>query len=375
MLKKIFILSPRVEAIGNCAEDMYFGLLKARREGKKVFFICSHDFFWKFKFSKKGKGINRTLLKIKSPYRYLSYNNPISLLVGLVVSIWYYLKKIFTRPARCIPDIGCNKLHWSVAKHQWGEQFEEYLKVDISPKLPSGPSWFVCLHVREGGYYNFTEGSTAIVRNADIRTFIKAIKLITDSGGWVYRMGNSTMMPLPPMERVIDYAHCKELRNHMNDICLLQACRFYLGSATGIWDVADLFQRPIITVNMSEWWHSYPRRMGDLGIIKHVYSKQKGRLLTLKECLDETTEIASHSGYSLIENTENEIYQVVKEYLKNTSRPLGHSQLQEEFNKERVEASYDYLKALPNVNTQRRLTALIDGCNGTIGQQFLEENL
>ena len=49
-VSSILILSPWVGAIGNAAEEIYHGLLKARREKKKILFIFPYEFFF-IKFS------------------------------------------------------------------------------------------------------------------------------------------------------------------------------------------------------------------------------------------------------------------------------------------------------------------------------------
>jgi hypothetical protein len=64
-------------------------------------------------------------------------------------------------------------------------------------------AWFVCLHVREDGFRR--EGITTH-RSADINTYSLAIESIVARGGWVIRMGDPTMKPLPPMKQAIDYA-------------------------------------------------------------------------------------------------------------------------------------------------------------------------
>ena len=40
----VVLQTPAVEAYGNCAEEIYWGLLRARRENKKVIFIIIIDF-------------------------------------------------------------------------------------------------------------------------------------------------------------------------------------------------------------------------------------------------------------------------------------------------------------------------------------------
>ena len=61
--------------------------------------------------------------------------------------------------------------------------------------------WFVCIHIREREDGSF--------RNSKIKLYIDAIHEITRRGGWVVRIGNNHSIPLPNMERVIDYSQIK----------------------------------------------------------------------------------------------------------------------------------------------------------------------
>ena len=113
--------------------------------------------------------------------------------------------------------------------------------------LPSD-AWFVGLHVRDQGFFD-NDDSTNDFRNADIENFYKAIETITDAGGWVVRLGHPKMQPLPPsMPQVIDYAQSKE-RSDWLDIYLMAAARFFLGTTSGPWIVADLFGVPVAQTN------------------------------------------------------------------------------------------------------------------------------
>jgi hypothetical protein len=101
----------------------------------------------------------------------------------------------------------------------------EYREIGI-PK----DSWFVCLHVREGGFRN--DRGKRDYRNSNILNYIPAINEITSRGGWVVRLVDNTMTPLPSMENVIDYPFTKYKSDFM-DLCLIQNCRFFIGDQSG----------------------------------------------------------------------------------------------------------------------------------------------
>ncbi|HIJ93109.1 MAG: TIGR04372 family glycosyltransferase [Nitrospinota bacterium] len=106
-------------------------------------------------------------------------------------------------------------------------------------------AWFAVLHIRESGFLNDPHNN---YRNADIETYLEAAQAITESGGWVVRLGDPSMTPLPAMDGVIDYAH-HELRCDWMDIYLMAAARFFLGTTSGPWVVASLFGVPIAQTN------------------------------------------------------------------------------------------------------------------------------
>ena len=64
-------------------------------------------------------------------------------------------------------------------------------------------------------------------RNADPETYYKAFKYITESGGFVIRVGNSNMKKLIKMKNVIDYAH-SDLKSDFMDVYLGATSNFLL---------------------------------------------------------------------------------------------------------------------------------------------------
>ena len=153
MRSPILIQTPAVCAYGNIAEDMYHGLLKARRENKKVLFLFPHNLFWIFRWSKVG--INRELVKIESNYRFLAYNNIFGFIGDWFITVVFCFFKILEILGRKIfkyqlnddyilPSIGRSGLFYDENRLQfnyedvkqgcWNEQFSNYLKVQISSK-------------------------------------------------------------------------------------------------------------------------------------------------------------------------------------------------------------------------------------------------
>ena len=68
----ILIHTPMTRAFGDTAEEIYFGLLKAKREGKKILFLCPHRSSSNF----PAIVVNRELFNLESKYHLFSPNSP-----------------------------------------------------------------------------------------------------------------------------------------------------------------------------------------------------------------------------------------------------------------------------------------------------------
>lgn len=182
-------------------------------------------------------------------------------------------------------------------------------------------SWFACLHVREAGFHREKDApdDQNKLRNADIANYLEAIRAVTERGGWVVRMGDPTMAPLPPMERVIDYA-LSGFRDQAIDIFCLAQCRFFFGSAAGPMNVARAFGVPVLATDFFPAG-SWPFSRGDLFIHKLCRSAEDGRVLSIGESLKPplfgafNPLIYMREGIEVVDNTGDEIHDAVIEFL------------------------------------------------------------
>ena len=239
--------------------------------------------------------------------------------------------------------------------------------------------WFVCLHV--------SENQPRIFKNASIANYIEAIKVITAAGGWVVRLGDPTMTPLPSIERVIDYVHTRH-KSKLMDIYLISQCHFLIGLNSGPLNVATLFRKPVVLVNMVEWSVGFPLKKGDLAIIMHIYHRSRHRFLSIKEILEEPFTVQAMNtvsdAYEMVENTSEEIRDVVEEFLT-MPKLYEYSNLQETFNEARRRhlrrgleqgepRCWRGLAARDIVVHQYRIASLLDAAEGTFGERYLEQN-
>ena len=408
-------VSPLLYAVGDCAEQIYFGLLKARREQKKLIILRPYylPFFLQYRLC------NKELFNVQSEYCNYKFRIIIEHLFKIVFSSIYIplrllsiSKKLFF--GKMLPDaynfpmVGINTLwqhddkqitlSWkSVRLFNWKNQFNDPIQVfleerksEIAKKSLSKlgiceGEWFVCVHVREGGFRQ--DYSRRPYRNADIYNYLPAIEEIVNQGGWVVRMGDSTMKPLPKMRRVVDYPFTS-YKNELMDLYLIKECRFYIGCQSGIYDAAVLFNKNILLTNMYSWTFGYPLRFGDLGIIKHIYSKSEKRFLSIKELFVGPWDLQNIYGfigdeYEMFENKPEEIKELVIEFLKRQSE-TECSELQREANNLRIQHSHKLFasKDMPEgqnimdlpLRIQYCFASRIEDSMGAIGKKYLENN-
>ncbi len=197
--------------------------------------------------------------------------------------------------------------------------------------------WFVCLHVRERGWRG-DNSSAEDFRNADIDTYLPAIKAITDAGGWVVRMGDSGMKPLPKMPQVIDYAH-SDAKSDWMDVFLCAQCRFFVATASGLYTFAIAFGTPVVMTNLLPACAMYYLSSRDLFIPRLGKFAYGNRYLNFMELLSPPVGVAAvQSNYDkknikVIQNTAEEIRGLVQEMLERCNGRLQYSQEDEQLQK------------------------------------------
>lgn len=188
--------------------------------------------------------------------------------------------------------------------------------------------WFVTMHVREGkfGDHRFKES----FRDSEAATYIQAIEAVTDRGGWVIRLGDSSTTPLPKMQGVIDYAH-STFKSDWMDVFLLGNARFMIGTSSGPATVSRAFGVPIAMTNYLQASTLYfgqhdivlPRLM------RHLANRE---LLSFEQQMS----LPYSAGFSdgmfrniqkveVIPNTPNEIRELVDEMLERLDGTLTYS--------------------------------------------------
>ncbi len=179
-------------------------------------------------------------------------------------------------------------------------------------------AWYVCVHVRGPGFTNEGQSRQHAHRNADIFSYLPAMRRIVERGGWVVRLGDASMERLPGIPGLIDYAH-SPLKSPWMDVFLLASCRFLIGVTSGPAHVPTTFGVPCVLTN----WVSNPFPVNsrrDLFIPKLIWTNAENRFLHFEEILEPTVRSYSWCGAKLLErnlrtvdNTAEEILELVEE--------------------------------------------------------------
>lgn len=179
--------------------------------------------------------------------------------------------------------------------------------------------WFVCVHNRERGY-SPSDDHYHEYRNSALDTIIPAMREIVARGGWVIRMGDPSMTPLPPIEHVIDYAH-SPLRSARLDIILCATARFFLGNTSGLFGVSTVFGVPVASANFTPI-SAMQFTKHDLSIPKLLYIEQQNRLLTFPEAFASPaanyrfSEQYQKDGLRVMDNSAEDIVDLTVEMLE-----------------------------------------------------------
>jgi len=178
----------------------------------------------------------------------------------------------------------------------------------------------VCLHVRTPSFYKNINHAT--YRNADILNYIDSINLLAEKGYFVIRIGDSGMPKIPENlihheNKYFDLAHSDFNTAPINS-WIVSICRFYVGMQSGPFDLARLYDKPILLTNMYTPFFGIESDPKSCGIYKKFENVQDNLLW------DEVAVISSGkfnygdfavNGFNLIENNSYELEQFIECYL------------------------------------------------------------
>ena len=187
----------------------------------------------------------------------------------------------------------------AIALRDWG----------IAPGEP-----FVCLHIRESSFYGKDRerpDSGPAVRNADPENYEAVIKDLTSRGIWIIKMGAENSPVMPERPGFIDYARSR-FKSPSMDLYLIRHAKYFIGTTSGLVNVAVSFDRPAAVVNCitteSQLWHGKAR------FLPKILRDADGTALTWSRMTSEpwrwavcTVETMKRYGLTAADNSPDEI--------------------------------------------------------------------
>lgn len=356
--------------IGNLSESLMYGLFKAKRKQKKLIFIRKYIFFEKF-FIKKLK-----YKQLKGLY-FLRHTNilPEQNFFTVAVSTWYGIRLLSALAIGVLFRWTKINQYFELKLQGFGhsdqfniaqekefnfntlleirKDFQDFLHNDLNfnfshndekkcaedlKKLGiNNNDWYVALHIRTNYFHN--DDAIANYRNSSVENYTQSIDYIKSLGGKVIRLGDPIKLLDNPA--YIDYP-VSPYKSEIMDLYLINNCKFYFGTNSGILDTAYLLGKPALAVNVSDFISVRPLREHDIIIWKYLYSKEKERILTLEEIFNQPFYINPmnyellcefNKQYEFIENTSEDIADAVKEIIINLDQGINPSDKQKEFKK------------------------------------------
>ncbi len=237
---------------------------------------------------------------------------------------------------------------------------------------------FVCIIVRDKGYLNsqilHTDWSYHNYRDSSIKNFVLAAEELVARGYYVIRMGTVVENALSSDNpKIIDYAF-NGMRSDFMDIYLGAKCSFCVSTGTG-WDAVPswLFRKPTVFTNFVPFGYIPTFREDFIYIIKHHIDLCTKIELSFPQIFERgvgycmISKVYSDNGVILIENTEEEIRDVVLEMEERLTRKFNkseqYSNLQSKF-----------LKIFPSSYCDEKGIPLHGKILGSFGYKFLKNN-
>jgi putative glycosyltransferase (TIGR04372 family) len=215
--------------------------------------------------------------------------------------------------------------------------------------------WYVVMHVREGADNS--------IRNADIDTYHSAIDAITLNGGWIFRIGDSSMTPLrrKNMQRVVDLPFSNATKPHYIDLYLLATARFVICTASGPSDFPFYFNVPRLVTNWPVMYALFGTS-NDICLPVSYYCNSRNAIVPLSEQLNSPVYESNSTLQSLqniiaIQNSSKQIERGAMEMIELTSQKYSKAH---------------FPKPIPNSLSDKHKDKF--WFMGSISKTFLEDN-
>ena len=345
ILNKYFFVTPLFYSYGNAAEEILWAHARARLLKRKLVIIAPAPYTQVLGYTI----CNSELFNLDFGYKFNFFELFFKFLVSFIVNLIFFFKRLIAVNLRkylkvtlheryFFPQIG---RYWFWPAHHIDmnnlRKYQEDLilksLISINPPTVSAKnnakemadfkelmiqvdSKYVCLHVRDSGYFN--DSSKRSYRNADINNYIPAIQMLIEQGITVIRIGSNSMQKCNFTNDKYIELYDSNFQSETLDLLLIQHCEFYIGMQSGPYDVALLFQKPILLLNMYACFFWGPIKQYDRGLLKSLVIKNEGEINSLKDRFNLTDRFndiemkLSKDEVTFIENSEFEILEASK---------------------------------------------------------------
>lgn len=341
-VKELMFITPLFYSVGNAAEEILWAHARAKALRRKVVIIKPYRITQILSFSI----CNKYLFEVGDAQNYSKLQQKIIKISCFVVNINFFIKRLITLITR--RGFGINlKESWhfpTIGKEIYWPLFTGNVKEDpIFTTLHSARLDFinmiarkrsetalseiglrfgqkyVCLHVRDAGFHQ--DKDRRPYRNADVNSYKLLIDELILSGFVVIRLGDKNMKPL-----TVDNVNYKDypfssIKSEYLDLYLIKNCEFYIGMQSGLSDVAALFNKPILTLNMYDWFYQYPLKKTDRGLLKKLRVNKNnitydtGAIFSLPFYYTNNRNIYNSTEVEFIDNTPEELLYAVREFI------------------------------------------------------------
>ena len=202
----------------------------------------------------------------------------------------------------------------------------------------------IVLHVRDN---NFIASSN--LRSGTLKNYIKTINFLIDNGYSVIRLTHNKSEKLKFNEQY----HELNTNEKFNQYCqyfLLQKCKGFICCHSGPGAIGSLLDTPMLAVNIF-YPYTFVTKKNDIFVFKKIKDKEGQYLNFVKLINNNFYDIYGSSyynmkknGYSVVENSEDEILEATKEFLKINDNHEEMNEKQKKFlNDLGHETSYKFL--------------------------------
>ena len=344
-----FFLTPLVYAIGNACEEIKIAQAYVIKRKKKLIILHPYSLTRLLKY----RVCNRCIFTKLYSYEETLLDKMLKKILNFLIDKEFIVRRLFIILIKRLtkknlsrynfPIIGIEKIFGTKTNVQYNKEkfieyenikkfyliknnfninyeVEKYCEIKLNKyKIPY--ERLVLIHVRDDQYRN--DKNRKDYRNSDINKYIESIKYLIENNYFVVRVGRKPTNKIHfKHENFLDYSSL-DIQEDNLDIFLMKKTKFFIGTQSGILDLAQLFNKPILQTNMVEIFSKYPIKINDRGIFKKI--KKNDEFLSISDYvkLNFRYHNPSNDLNDLIfyENNEEELLISLKEFLDIQQNP------------------------------------------------------